>query len=73
MQQPDWWLYPERCENGHEWGPGRVLVSWERCHCAGARAAHPERYAWGNRTVACREPGCGSVWYDPPRGPHSAP
>ena len=50
-----------------------MLVSWERCHCAGARAAHPERYAWGHRTVACREPGCGSVWYDPPRGPHSAP
>jgi len=22
VQRPDWWRYPERCANGHEWGPG---------------------------------------------------
>jgi len=28
VQRPAWWFYPERCENGHEWAPGRVLVSF---------------------------------------------
>ena len=28
-------------------GPGRVLVSWQRCHCAPAREAYPERAAQG--------------------------
>jgi len=66
VQRPDWWRYPERYANGHEWGPGRVLVSWQRCHCAGAQTLHPDRAIWGHFTVACREPGCQSVWYDPP-------
>lgn len=69
MRRPAWWFYPERCANGHEWGPGLVLVSWQRCHCAPARAAHPERAAWGHLTVACRVPGCGSVWYRPRHEP----
>jgi hypothetical protein len=63
---PVWWPYPERCGNGHEWGPGLVLVSWQQCHCAGAQMLHPDRAIWGHFTVACREPGCRSVWYDPP-------
>ena len=57
VRRPDWWFYPEQCENGHEWGPGRVLVSWERCHCAGGRSAHPEDHSWGHTTVECGEPG----------------
>ena len=28
---PPWWAYPERCGNGHLWGPGRVIVSWHPC------------------------------------------
>jgi len=34
-----------------------VIVSWERCHCAEARAAHSERAAWGHLTVTCQVPG----------------
>jgi len=33
VRRPAWWFYPERCEHGHEWGPGRVIVSFERCDC----------------------------------------
>ena len=55
---PARWYYPEQCENGHEWGPGRVLVSWKRCNCAGAQTAHPEDHSWGHTTVECGEPGC---------------
>jgi len=69
VRRPAWWFYPERCANGHEWGPGLVLVSWERCHCAPARAAHRTRAAWGHLVVACRVPGCGSVWYRPRHEP----
>ncbi len=65
VRRPDWWYYPLECEHGHEWGPGRVLVSWQRCHCAPARAAHPDRHAWGHLTVTCRAPGCGWTWYEP--------
>lgn len=46
-----------------------MIVSWERCHCAPARAAHPERAAWGHLEVACQEPGCDSVWYSPRHEP----
>ena len=69
MRCPAWWPYPERCGNGHEWGPGLVLVSWQQCHCASAQMLHPDRAIWGHFTVACREPGCRSVWYDPPHEP----
>jgi hypothetical protein len=69
VRRPDWWCYPQRCENGHEWGPGRVLVSWERCWCPGAQTLHPDRAIWGHFTVACRAPGCRWVWYDPPHQP----
>jgi len=69
VRRPGWWCYPERCESGHEWGPGLVLVSWERCHCAPARSAYSERAAWGHLTVACRVPGCRSRWYSPRHEP----
>jgi hypothetical protein len=65
-ERPDWWPYPERCEHGHEWGPGRVLVTWQPCSCPGAQALHEDQAIWGHFAVACREPGCGAVWYDPP-------
>jgi hypothetical protein len=28
-----------------------VLVSWERCHCAGAQTLNPDRALWGHFTV----------------------
>jgi len=61
VRRPDWWPYPERCENGHEWRHGRVLVSWQRCWSPGAQTLHPDRAIWGHFAVACREPGCRSV------------
>lgn len=39
MRRPAWWFWPVRCENGHEWGPHRVLVSFTRCHCPPLQAA----------------------------------
>jgi hypothetical protein len=69
VRRPGWWFYPEQCANGHEWGPGRVLVSWQRCHCAGGRAAHPEDHSWGHLTVECGEPGCRWKWYSPRHAP----
>ena len=68
LRRPDWSCYPKQCTDGHEWGPGLILVSWERCHHAPARAAHPDP-AWGHLTVACRVPGCESAWHDPPHKP----
>jgi hypothetical protein len=38
--RPAWWCYPERCENGHEWGPGLIIVSWTMCDCPPVQAAH---------------------------------
>jgi hypothetical protein len=69
VHQSDWWPYPERCANGHEWGPDRVLVVWQRCLCPGAQTLHEDQAIWGHFTVACRAPGCRSVWYDPPHEP----
>jgi len=39
VRRPAWWCYPERCQNGHEWGPGLITVSWVLCDCPAARAA----------------------------------
>jgi len=72
VRRPGWWCYLERCTNGHEWGPGLVLVSWERYHCAPARAAHPDRHPWGHLTVECAVTGGRSVWYSPPHEPGTA-
>lgn len=55
----EWWDLPTQCENGHPWGPGRVIVSWQGC-CYSL-----EPFA-GHRVARCRTEGCGSVWYDPP-------
>ena len=72
VRRPDWWFYPEQCERGHEWGPGRVLVSFTRCHCPPVRGVYGETGGLGHLKVACREPGCRSVWYDPPHEPGGA-
>ncbi len=37
--RPDWWCYPERCQNGHEWAPGLITVSWVLCDCPPAQTA----------------------------------
>jgi hypothetical protein len=71
VRRPDWWFYPEQCENGHEWGPHRVLVGWQRCHCAGARAEYEDVAVQGHLTVECRVPGCRSKWWKPPHLPGS--
>src|SRR5262249_15221914 len=65
----DGWPYRERCGNGHEWGRGLVLTTWEPCLCRGAQTLHPDQTIWGYFVVACREPGCESVFYDPPHEP----
>jgi len=67
VRRPRWWIYPIECANGHDWGPGRVLVSWLPCQCGPARAAQPQ--GSGHRVIACRVPGCGSVFYEPPHDP----
>ena len=36
------------------------------CLCPGAQTLHPDEAIWGHFVVTCREPGCRSVWYDPP-------
>lgn len=57
VRRPDWWWYPERCEHGHEWGPGRVLVSFTRCGCPAIQAAYGETGGLGHLTVECRGAG----------------
>jgi hypothetical protein len=64
---PDWWCYPWQCSHGHEWGPGRVIVSWTPCDCQGAKQAGQ----LGHLTVSCQEPGCGSRWYRPSHDPET--
>ena len=65
LVRPDWWCYPERCANGHEWGPGLITVSWSLCDCAPAVAASGGG-APGHMAVYCAaSPGCRSVWYGP--------
>ena len=72
VRRPDWWYYPEQCENGHEWAPGLVLVSFTRCHCPPVQAAYGETGGLGHLTVACAVPGCSSTWYTPPHEPGTA-
>ena len=64
VHRPAWWTYPIRCGNGHPWAPGRVLVSWEPCQYAPARAAQPR--GSGHRLIACRTEGCDWIVYKPP-------
>jgi hypothetical protein len=42
VRRPDWWCYPQRCQNGHEWGPGLITVSWVLCDCPPAQAAREQ-------------------------------
>ena len=65
MQLPDWWEYPAQCEHGHEWGPGRVIVSWVHCRCGPALAAVGGRGPAGHQVVPCRADGCQSRWHRP--------
>jgi hypothetical protein len=69
VRRPAWWSWPAECENGHEWGPDRVLVSFTRCHCAPVHEAYGETGGLGHLTVACGTPGCRSKWYTPPHEP----
>jgi hypothetical protein len=68
VQRPGWWEWPERCQAGHEWSPGKVIVSWHPCKCAAA-LANPAGN--GHRVVRCREPGCTSAWFKPQCGQES--
>ena len=76
VQRSDWWCYPERCQNGHEWGPGLITVSWVLCDCPPAQAAR-ERTGGGpagHMAVFCNAaPGCRPVWYRPPHEPLALP
>jgi hypothetical protein len=69
--RPDWWCYPERCQNGHEWGPGLITVSWVLCDCPPAQAARgragARRGTW--RCFCNAAPGCLSVWCRPRHDP----
>jgi hypothetical protein len=65
VRRPEWWCYPERCSDGHEWGPGLITVSWLPCDCPPA-AARGGYFGAAHLAVYCdAEPGCGSVWYRP--------
>lgn len=67
---PDWWTYPTCCANGHQWRPGRVIVSWMPCLCDAAREAQ-DKGPW-HRVIACRSPDCGFEVYQPPHDPATA-
>jgi hypothetical protein len=60
VQRPGWWSYPLKWSHEHRWGPGRVIVSWTPCLCAGGD---------GHLRVHCAEPECPSVWCQPPHIP----
>jgi len=66
VRRPGWWCYPQRCSNGHEWGPGLITVSWVPCDCPPAVAARGGYFGAAHLAVYCdAEPGCQSVWYRP--------
>jgi hypothetical protein len=64
VRRPKWWLsrYPGECRSGHSWYPGRVIISFVPCPCAGGS---------GHVRVRCLASGCHSVWYQPPHKPGS--
>lgn len=70
VTRPNWWNYPEGCQFGHPWGPGRVIVGWLPCSCDPARKA--QQRGPGHLTVSCQAPGCRSVWYRPDHDPETA-
>ena len=60
------WSYPERCQNGHEWGPDGIIVSWVMCDCGPAEAARTPAAPSGHMAVFCNAaPDCRSAWYRP--------
>src|SRR5690242_7368333 len=62
--RPAWWCYPELCANGHEWGPGRIILSWMPCDCPPAMADREKDP--GHMVVHCHTaPGCRSAWCQP--------
>ena len=65
--RPAWWCYPEQCADGHEWGPGRVILSWMPCDCGPAQAMQEQ--SPGHLVVYCRAQGCESAWYSPRHEP----
>jgi hypothetical protein len=71
--RPPWWMYPERCQHGHEWGPGLIVVRWVACDCLPAIEARKGWEDTGHLAVYCLAAiGCRSVWYRPrhePEGP----
>src|SRR5215472_14059044 len=64
VTRPDWWPFPGQCPAGHQWGPGRVIVSWSPCDCPGA-LTNPGR---GHQCVRCGTRGCTATWYTPMHG-----
>jgi hypothetical protein len=67
---PWWWAYPTEGANGHRWGPGKVIVSWQPCLCAPARKERSR--GPGHRVIECRTRGCGSAYYEPRHDPATA-
>jgi hypothetical protein len=63
-QLPDYWTDAEHCGNGQPWGPGKVLITWQRRQCDLARKARPR--SSGHRIIAYRAPGCSRKDNDPP-------
>jgi hypothetical protein len=58
----------ERCQNGHKWGPGRIILSWMPCDCPPAMADREK--GPGQMVVHCHAaPGCQSAWYKPRHDP----
>ena len=51
------WPYPVACREGHEWGPGAIIVGWTPCPCAGGL---------GHQVVRCGTAGCREAWHNPP-------
>ena len=54
---------PARCGNGHELGPGRMIVGSVPCDCPPAVVANFRRHTWAKCNT------CGHVTYDPEHGP----
>jgi len=50
VQRPHWWsrYYTKQCQNGHEWGPGKIIVSWMLCDCP------PALPSWLRLVRTCR-------------------
>jgi hypothetical protein len=68
VPRPNWWCYPERCANGHEWGPGLITVSWVPCECGPAAAAR--EHGPGHVVVYSEAvKGCRSARYQPRHEP----